>query len=108
MLQSKFSEAGGGGDPPIPPVAPPLGVRGQQRAERIAQELSNESHGNVIGYHLDLSDLSSVKIFAEQIDKIDILINNAAAVKQKKELTKDGLEPTFGTNHSKLIFLSRN
>jgi len=79
-----------------------VGIRGQERAERIAQELSNESRGNVIGYHLDLSDLSSVKAFADKIDKVDILINNAGVAKQHEELTKDGLESTFGTNHSKL------
>ncbi|UJR06961.1 hypothetical protein I4U23_011249 [Adineta vaga] len=77
-----------------------VGIRGQERAERVAQELSKESHGNVIGYHLDLSDLSSVKAFAEKIDEVDILINNAGVVKQNKELTKDGLESTFGTNHT--------
>ncbi|CAF1255238.1 unnamed protein product, partial [Rotaria sordida] len=76
-----------------------VGIRGQERAERVAQELSKESHGNVIGYHLDLSDLSSVKKFAEKIDKLDILINNAGVAKKNKELTKDGLESTFGTNH---------
>jgi NADPH:quinone reductase-like Zn-dependent oxidoreductase len=79
-----------------------VGIRGQERAERVAHELSKEAHGNVIGYHLDLSDLASVKAFAEKIDKVDILINNAGVVKKQKELTKDGLESTFGTNHSKL------
>jgi NAD(P)-dependent dehydrogenase (short-subunit alcohol dehydrogenase family) len=79
-----------------------VGIRGQERAKCVAQELSKESHGNVIGYHLDLSDLSSVKAFAEKIDKVDILINNAGITKQRKELTKDGLESIFGTNHSKL------
>jgi len=79
-----------------------VGIRGQARAERVAQELSKESNGNVIGYHLDLSDLSSVKAFAEKIDKLDILINNAGVSKQNKELTKDGLECTFGTNHGKI------
>jgi NADPH:quinone reductase-like Zn-dependent oxidoreductase len=83
-----------------------VGIRGQERAERIAQELSKESNGNVIGYDLDLSDLSSVKKFAEKIDKVDILINNAGVSKQRKELTKDGLESTFGTNHSKLFFFN--
>ncbi|CAF1367692.1 unnamed protein product, partial [Rotaria sordida] len=84
-----------------------VGIRGQERAERVAQELSKESHGNVIGYHLDLSDLSSVKKFAEKIDKLDILINNAGVAKQNKELTKDGLESTFGTNHIGHFYLTQ-
>jgi NADPH:quinone reductase-like Zn-dependent oxidoreductase len=78
-----------------------VGIRGQARAERIARELSTESHGNVTGHHLNLSDLSSVKDFAAKINKVDILINNAGVTKKQKELTKDGLESTFGTNHSK-------
>ncbi|CAF4959688.1 unnamed protein product, partial [Rotaria sp. Silwood1] len=83
-----------------------VGIRGQERAECVAQQLSNESHGNVIGYHLDLSDLASVKAFAEKIDKVDILINNAGVNKKNKELTKDGLESTFGTNHIIVELLS--
>lgn len=77
-----------------------VGIRGQQRAERIAEELSRESHGNVLGYHLDLSDLASVKNFAKKIDKVDILINNAGVVKLREDRTKDDIENTFGTNHS--------
>jgi NADPH:quinone reductase-like Zn-dependent oxidoreductase len=84
-----------------------VGIRGQQRAERVAEELSKESHGDVVGYHLDLSDLASVQAFAEKIDKVDILINNAGVVKQRRELTKDGLEATFGTNHSKLFMFNK-
>jgi NAD(P)-dependent dehydrogenase (short-subunit alcohol dehydrogenase family) len=84
-----------------------VGIRGQERAERIAQELSDESLGNVIGYHLDLSDLASVKAFAEKIVKVDILISNAGVAKQHEELTKDGLESTFGTNHSKFFIYTR-
>ena len=79
-----------------------VGIRGQERAERIAQELSKESNGHVIGYHLDLGDLASVKAFAEKVDRVDILINNAGVIKERKEVTKDGLETTFGTNHSKI------
>ena len=80
-----------------------VGIRGQERAERVAEELSRESHGHVVGHHLDLSDLASVKAFAQKIDKVDILINNAGVAKQHREVTKDGLESTFGTNHSELF-----
>ncbi|CAF3861650.1 unnamed protein product, partial [Rotaria sp. Silwood1] len=73
----------------------------------VAQELSNESHGNVIGHHLDLSDLSSINAFAKKIDKVDILINNAGVSKRKKELTRDGLECTFGTNHIGHFYLTQ-
>ncbi|CAF1102404.1 unnamed protein product [Adineta ricciae] len=84
-----------------------VGIRNQMRAERVAQELSKESNGNVIGYNLDLTDLASVKAFAEKIDKVDILINNAGVIKEHKEFTKDGLESTFGTNHIGHFYLTQ-
>ncbi|UJR11975.1 hypothetical protein I4U23_016153 [Adineta vaga] len=51
--------------------------------------------------------LASVKVFAEKIDKVDILINNAGVVKEQKEFTKDGLESTFGTNHIGHFYLTQ-
>ena len=78
-----------------------IGVRGQERAERVAKELSKESHdGTVIGYDLDLSSLSNVKLFAEKIDRVDILLNNAGAIQNTFSVTTDGIEKQFGTNHS--------
>jgi NADPH:quinone reductase-like Zn-dependent oxidoreductase len=78
-----------------------IGVRGQERAERIAQELCKESNGGtVIGYDLDLSSLANVKLFAEKIDRVDILLNNAGAVQEIFSVTTDGIEKQFGTNHS--------
>jgi NADPH:quinone reductase-like Zn-dependent oxidoreductase len=78
-----------------------IGVRGQQRAERIAKELSEESHGGtVIGYDLDLSSLDNVKTFAKKIDRVDILLNNAGTIETSFKLTIDGIETVFGTNHS--------
>jgi hypothetical protein len=79
-----------------------IGVRGQQRAEIIAKELSEQSNGGtVIGYDLDLSNLANVKIFAEKIDRVDILLNNAGALQESFSVTTDGIEKQFGTNHSK-------
>ena len=53
---------------------------------------------------LDLSELSSVKKFAEEFDKkyqkLDLLINNAGVMMlPKKETTVDGFEKQLGTNH---------
>jgi NAD(P)-dependent dehydrogenase (short-subunit alcohol dehydrogenase family) len=53
--------------------------------------------------HLDLSDLESVKAFAEGIiaDRVpvDVLINNAGIMMPPRSLTKQGFELQFGTNH---------
>lgn len=48
---------------------------------------------------LDLADLSSVRTFADLIDEpVDILINNAGALTDRRTETVDGFEMTLGTN----------
>lgn len=51
---------------------------------------------------VDLSDLKSVKIFAESIiakhDRLDVLINNAGVMFPPAGTTKDGYELQFGVN----------
>jgi NAD(P)-dependent dehydrogenase (short-subunit alcohol dehydrogenase family) len=52
---------------------------------------------------LDLSDLSSVRKAASEIEskvkKLDVLINNAGLIMPKRQLSKDGYEMTFAVNH---------
>ncbi len=49
---------------------------------------------------LDLSDLASVRAFAEQHQgPVDLLINNAGIMAPPRRETKDGFESQFGTNH---------
>jgi len=82
-----------------------IGIRGQERAERIANELSKESNGGiVIGYDLDLTNLAKVKSFAEKIDQVDILLNNAGLTQQSFVLTTDGLETAFQANYRQFCF----
>jgi NAD(P)-dependent dehydrogenase (short-subunit alcohol dehydrogenase family) len=47
----------------------------------------------------DLQDLSSVRQFADGVDKIDVLINNAGIMATLYSLTVDGFESQIGTNH---------
>ncbi|MGW0803699.1 oxidoreductase [Nonomuraea sp. NPDC002799] len=48
---------------------------------------------------LDLADLASVRRFAQGVDKVDLLINNAGIGMIARQETKDGFEMQFGTNH---------
>ncbi len=52
---------------------------------------------------LDLSDLQSVKDFAEKVhsryDKLDVLMNNAGIMAPPFQRTRDGFEMQMGTNH---------
>jgi len=59
---------------------------------------------------VDLASLESVREAAAEInkavEKIDILINNAAVVMQAHAYTKEGLELQFGTNHIGIFLLT--
>lgn len=48
---------------------------------------------------LDLADLSSVRSFADSIESVDVLINNAGVMAIPFGRTADGFEMQFGTNH---------
>ncbi|MBI4347771.1 MAG: SDR family oxidoreductase [Elusimicrobia bacterium] len=65
------------------------------------------------GADLVLADLSVQKevrgaaVLVERLcPRIDVLINNAGAMYQKRELTADGLERTFATNHLAYFLLT--
>jgi NAD(P)-dependent dehydrogenase (short-subunit alcohol dehydrogenase family) len=55
--------------------------------------------GDVMVRRLDLQDLSSVREFADGVDQVDVLINNAGIMAVPYALTKDGFESQIGTNH---------
>jgi NAD(P)-dependent dehydrogenase (short-subunit alcohol dehydrogenase family) len=55
--------------------------------------------GDVEVRKLDLQDLSSVRTFADSVDEVDVLINNAGIMAVPYAQTVDGLESQIGTNH---------
>jgi len=76
-----------------------LAVRNTDKGEAAAQQMTGFETGQVQVRQLDLQDLSSVRQFAEGIDKADILINNAGIMATPYALTADGFESQIGTNH---------
>jgi retinol dehydrogenase-12 len=91
-----------------------VGVRGQSRADKAAAEIKRRSggKGNIVGFNLDLSHLQSVKEFVYKVKKqcnnqIDILINNAGVMLTPYQLTSDGFEMQFGTNHMGHFYLTK-
>jgi NAD(P)-dependent dehydrogenase (short-subunit alcohol dehydrogenase family) len=48
---------------------------------------------------LDLADLDSVRSFAEGVEAVDVLVNNAGVMMCPRQTTADGFELQFGTNH---------
>jgi NAD(P)-dependent dehydrogenase (short-subunit alcohol dehydrogenase family) len=55
--------------------------------------------GDVDVRKLDLQDLSSVRAFAESVDAVDVLVNNAGIMAVPYAQTVDGFESQIGTNH---------
>jgi len=79
----------------------------------------NETKGNTIlnslkspnleFFQCDLSELSEIKkilITLNNIKNIDVLINNAGAIFEKRSLNSDGIEKTFFLNHLSYFALS--
>ncbi|OBJ19539.1 dehydrogenase [Mycobacterium colombiense] len=76
-----------------------LAVRNTQLGEQRAAEISAMGGRLTSVVKLDLADLSSVRAFADLIDEpVDILINNAGALTDRRTETVDGFEMTLGTN----------
>jgi NAD(P)-dependent dehydrogenase (short-subunit alcohol dehydrogenase family) len=55
--------------------------------------------GDVEVRRLDLQDLASIREFADGVDAVDVLINNAGIMAVPLAQTVDGFESQFGTNH---------
>ena len=73
-----------------------LAVRNMESGERIAAGLPGRAESRP----LDLTDLASVRAFAQAWDgPIDVLINNAGVMAVPEGRTKDGFETQIGTNH---------
>jgi NAD(P)-dependent dehydrogenase (short-subunit alcohol dehydrogenase family) len=70
-----------------------------------ASEALHEESGNprVEVQPLDLASLASIRAFAahagQQLDRLDVLVNNAGVFRWDREETEDGFERTMGTNY---------
>lgn len=75
-------------------------TRGEATIERLRRISPSVRH---TAHYADLSVLSEMKRVAREIadaePRIDVLINNAGAIFQRRQSTVDGLERTFATNH---------
>ena len=81
-----------------------MAVRNTKKGERVAKEINDTfPNSNIVVRKLDLSSLSSVKSFADDIrasySQLDILINNAGVMACPFSKTEDGLEIQMGVNH---------
>lgn len=78
--------------------------RNAEKGDRVVREIKAAAAHDRVGFVLaDLSSQKSVRSAAEAIKgklgRIDVLLNNAGAFFQRRELTDDGIERTFALNH---------
>lgn len=82
-----------------------LPVRNLEKGKRAEQEIKQRcKSADVTLMKLDISDLDSVRLFADEFlkkySKLDLLLNNAGIMwTPQKEITKQGQELQFATNH---------
>ena len=81
-----------------------IGCRGLEKGENAVKDIKEKNPtADITVLKLDLSSLTSVRRFAqsvaEQVTKIDILINNAGVMTCPEWQTEDGFEVQFGTNY---------
>ncbi|MEV0250411.1 oxidoreductase [Nocardia sp. NPDC050712] len=72
-----------------------LACRNLEKAQVVAAEIGERAQVR----KLDLSDLASVREFAESVDRADVLMNNAGVMAVPLGRTAEGFEMQFGTNH---------
>ncbi len=79
-----------------------LACRDTGKGKTAAESIRSEAPGARVDIaSLDLSDLSSVRAFADSFGPagLDLLINNAGVMATPRRLTADGFELQLGTNH---------
>ncbi|MGA2683301.1 MAG: SDR family oxidoreductase [Candidatus Bathyarchaeia archaeon] len=79
-------------------------VRNQERGEKARLEIVKQSGNNSVDLMIcDLSSMDSIRRFAQEFkrkyDRLDVLVNNAGAMFNKREVTPEGFERTLAVNY---------
>jgi NAD(P)-dependent dehydrogenase (short-subunit alcohol dehydrogenase family) len=72
-----------------------IACRDVDKARRVAAEMP----GDVDVRSLDLADMASVRTFADSVETVDVLLNNAGVMGMPLTRTVDGFEAHMGVNH---------
>ena len=85
--------------------------RTQDKGERALAEIRQRSGGDVALFVADLASQRTIRVLAARLSaalpRIDVLVNNAGLILDRRVLTEDGLETTFAVNHIGYFLLTR-
>jgi NAD(P)-dependent dehydrogenase (short-subunit alcohol dehydrogenase family) len=85
--------------------------RDRTRLEAVAGQCREAGAGPVRTYQADFAELAQVRDLADALledwPRVDVLVNNAALVLQRREQTVDGYEKVFAVNHMAPYLLTR-
>ena len=77
--------------------------RTRDKGERALAEIRRRSRGDVSLFVADLGSQRAVRALAAELiaalPRVDVLVNNAGLILDRRVLTEDGLETTFAVNH---------
>jgi NAD(P)-dependent dehydrogenase (short-subunit alcohol dehydrogenase family) len=85
--------------------------RTPERCEETLSEIRRRSgRDDAVMLRADLSSLKEVRRLADEVlsraERLHVLVNNAGVTLRQRELTADGLEATFATNHLAYFLLT--
>jgi NAD(P)-dependent dehydrogenase (short-subunit alcohol dehydrogenase family) len=77
--------------------------RSEERIATARQEIQRRSGVDVHSYICDFASQSAIRKLAAEVirdcARLDVLVNNAGGVNNRRSMTGDGVERTFATNH---------
>jgi NAD(P)-dependent dehydrogenase (short-subunit alcohol dehydrogenase family) len=85
--------------------------RDKTKCEKVVTELRHDTRNEKIEFLVaDLLSLKAIRRLAEDFkskySRLDVLVNNAGAIFDKRETTADGFEKTFALNHLSYFLLT--
>jgi NAD(P)-dependent dehydrogenase (short-subunit alcohol dehydrogenase family) len=88
-----------------------VGRNPHKTADVIAEiKAQNPTGGEVDGLVADLSSLADIRRLSEEFrskyERLDVLVNNAGAYFNRREVSVDGFEMTFALNHLGYFYLT--
>ena len=86
-------------------------ARDATKAERAVAEIKSRSGSQKVSSLLcDFASQAAIRALASAFSakflRLDVLINNAGSVNDRRQLTSDGIEQTFAVNHLGYFLLS--